>query len=434
MLLGVFIVVAAAAGGGYYFLGHKGVSVSAQYKTPAEADVYVRFDMEAYDQISTNYWIKPGSYAQFNLPELPKLFELAAQKVSSSNVSLASTTRTGVAEMLSQVFATATSSDQKLQWARDMVILVTTTLLPTGRSGLLSDKQETALRQNVSNINPSKDLYQDLGLAPDATVQQVEAAYTQKEAALKGATTTEAKAEQQKIAYAHEVLAQPASKTLYDEHKIEPTAFNHVLGHTLYFNLSKISPTTLQEFALAVEAASTTPGLDSMVLDLRGNVGGSLDFVQNFLGLFIGQNQYAFDLFHQGDYQVQRTTLPQFDRLSRYKEIALLTDGMTQSTAEVTTAAFERFGLGHVVGKTTRGWGTVENTYPIEAMIDPGVKYSLLLVNSITLRPDNQPVEGRGVSPDVDVSKTGWQSQLSKYFKSPSLIQAILSTAKGPLQ
>jgi len=33
-----------------------------------------------------------------------------------------------------------------------------------------------------------------------------------------------------------------------------------------------------------------------MIIDLRGNIGGDLDFPQAFLGLFIGPNQYAFDL------------------------------------------------------------------------------------------------------------------------------------------
>jgi len=219
---------------------------------------------------------------------------------------------------------------------------------------------------------------------------------------------------------------------LYDEHNIEPTAFSRTIGKTLYFNLTKISPTTLQEFALAVENASSTAGLDSMILDLRGNAGGALDFTQYFLGLFIGKDQYAFDLFHQGEYAVQRTVLPQFDRLNRYKEIALLTDGNTQSTAELTTVAFKRFKLGYVVGTKTRGWGTVENTYPLKTQIDDKTKYSLLLVNNLTLRGDNQPVEGRGVEPDVDTSKAGWQSELSKYFTSPSLIQALRSVAAKP--
>ncbi len=418
-------------GAGYYYLETKQADVEVVYKTPHEADVYVRFDMEAYDKLQQNFWMKTED------KDLAQLFQLALQKAANATTTptLVSPDRAGVAAMLADAFAGATSTQAKLDLARNVLIVALYNLPPNGRSGLLSDKQEKELRQNVANVNPAKDLYQDLGLAKGANVEQVAAAAASKEALLKNSTDPKAAEELKKVSYAKEVLTAPGSKALYDEHKIEPTAFSHVLGKTLYFNLTKISPTTLQEFALAVEAASTTPGLDSMILDLRGNVGGSLDFTQYFLGLFIGKDQYAFDLFHQVEYAVQRTALPQFDRLNRYTDIALLTDGNTQSTAELTTVAFKRFKLGHVVGTKTRGWGTVENTYPLETVIDEEARYSLLLVNNITLRGDNQPVEGRGVEPDVDTSKPGWQAQLPTYFTSPSLIQALRTVAaKPPLQ
>jgi hypothetical protein len=56
-------------------------------------------------------------------------------------------------------------------------------------------------------------------------------------------------------------------------------------------------------------------------------------------------------------------------------------------------------------------------------------------VNSLTVREDNQPIEGNGVVPDVDTTKTGWQSELSKQFFSPSLISALRQTAvSAPLR
>jgi len=258
--------------------------------------------------------------------------------------------------------------------------------------------------------------------------EAVEQAYKEKAAVLEKATTTEAKEQLKQVAYARDVLTNQNSKTLYDEKQIEPTVFRRIVGNTLYLSISKISPTTLQEFGVAVDNASTTPRLDSMIIDFRGNIGGSLDFLKYFLGLFVGDKQYAFDLFHQGDYQVERTVLAKFEQLDRYKEIAILTDNMTQSTAELTTATFKRFNLAGVVGGTTRGWGTVENTYPIETVIGEDEKYSLLLVNNITLRDDNQPIEGRGVDPDIDIKNPKWKSELPKVFRNQSLIEAVSKT------
>lgn len=431
-LLALFAVVVVALGGsGFWYVHAKtgvAAAVAAQYKTPEEAaSVYVRFDMEAYDSILTNYWQKVKE------SDLAQLYQLSVEKASGqSTVTLLSQDRAGVAKMLATVFATATSTEVARQLAANTLTVVLYNLAPQGRDQLLSQVQETALRQEVSNVNPGKDLYGDLGVAKGADTQTVNTAYQEKKAELTASSSPAAKAELAQVAYAHDVLTNTADKNRYDTSQVEPTVFSRVIGHTLYLYLSQMAPATVQEFAEAVDAASTTPGLSSMVIDLRGNIGGALAFGQYFLGIFQGQNQYAFDLFHQGDYQVQRTMVPKFDELNRYEEIAVLSDNMTQSTAEVTTAAFKRFHLGHVVGGTTRGWGSVENTYALTTVIDPNTSYSMLLVNSLTLRDDNVPIEGKGVDPDVNIADKNWKSELSKYFTSSSLISAIESTVTSP--
>jgi len=278
-------------------------------------------------------------------------------------------------------------------------------------------------------VNPSVDLYGDLGLEKGASFAEIESAYKKKQAVLAKATTAEAKAELEKVTYAHTVLANAGDKNRYDEGGIEPTTFARVLGETLYISMDKISPTTLQEFAAAVDHASTTPALASMILDFRGNIGGSLDFPAYFFGLFVGENQYAFDFYKQGEYEAQRTPVGKFDELARYKEIAILTDSMTQSTAEVITAMFKRFNMARVVGTATRGWGTVENTFPLKTTIDPGEKYSLFLVRYLTLRDDGQPIEGAGVDPDVNINDKNWRKKLGEHFHSQALIDVISQTA-----
>lgn len=427
-MAGVIILALMAGTGAYWWRLQPAAVATTQYKTPDEADAYVRFDMEVYDIIFTNYWQKAPD------ADLAGLFQLALQKVlnASAPPALLTKDRAGAAHMLAVAVTAASSTEAKKQLALNTAVVALYNLQPAGRSGLLSAKQETALRQEVSNIKPTNDLYKDLDVAAGASVAEVQKAFEVKQTALKNDTSAEAKAALAKAEYAKQVLSDTNTKARYDTAKIEPTVFGRVLGKTLYFNMTQVSPTTLQEFAQAVDHASTTPGLDSLVIDLRGNIGGALDFAQAFLGLFIGQNQYAFDLYHQGEYNVQRTTLGKFAELDRFKEIAILTDNMTQSTAEVTTAAFKRFQLGKIVGTTTRGWGTVENTFPINADIDPENKYSVLLVHSITMREDNQPVEGRGVDPNIDVAKQGWQAELSKAFSSPSLIQVLKQYATQP--
>jgi C-terminal processing protease CtpA/Prc len=414
------------AGGAAYFISQHASVAKEVYKTPQESDPYVRFVMEGYDSIRQNYWEDPKNY------DLGNILKLSLEKASGGSYTLASSTRDAVAAMVGSAISAATTTDAKKNLAINTLMIATYNLQPAGRSGVLSTVQETQLRQNVANVNPAKDLYQDLGLSKGAGVDEVSKAYDAKSKELSASSSPEAKAELDEIAYAKKVLANPDSKTLYDQGGVEPTVWPHVLGNTLYLYISKISPTTLFEFAKAVDNASTTKNIDSLILDVRGNVGGALDFAQNFLGLFAGQNQYAFDLFHQGNYDVQRTVQPKFAELDRFGEIAILTDNMTQSTAEVISAMMKRMHLAKTVGSSTRGWGTVENTYPLNTEIATDTKYSLLLVNSITLRDDNQPIEGRGVDPDVNTGDKDWKAKLSSAFHSTSLIKALSSEAADP--
>lgn len=424
-ILVVLIACLVLIFGAYTYYYHK-TSVDtplakAVYKTDAEKNVYVRFDMEAYDIIKKNYWYKMSD------ENMAQLFQLSLQKAGTLDAvpEIVTKDRKGVADMIESVLLQLPNDEARKKLAIDTLVVATYNLQPNGRSGLLSSKQETELRQTVSNINPTKDLYKDLGVEKGAPAEKVEETYKEKAVVLEKSTSPEAKAELEKITYARKVLTNDSSKKLYDERQIEPTVTGKVLGNTLYLAISKISPSTLQEFGLLVDNASTTPNLDSMIIDFRGNIGGSLDFLMYFLGLFIGQNQYAFDLFHQDEYQVQRTTLPKYDRLARYKELAIMIDSMSQSTAELTTATFKKFNLAHVVGETTRGWGTVENTYPITTVIGQDESYSLLLVNSLTLRDDNTPIEGRGVDPDINIKSTTWKNDLKTVFRNQSLIKAL---------
>jgi hypothetical protein len=409
-LFALFIIAVAVIGGGYAATRHAPVSV--EYKTPEEKDEYVRFVMEGYDTIRKNYW------ASTTEADFTPHFQLSLQKAQNALTApmLPTKDRDGVAKMLSAAFETATSSEAKKNLALGTLNVALYNLQPIGRSGILSQTQETEFRQDVANVDPQKDLYADLGLQKGASSEDIKLAYETKAKILQASSSPEAKEELAKIAHAKEVLANPNTKDLYDVAKIEPTASNNIKGKTLYVKIDRISPTTLIEFGRTVYSATTTLGLNSMIIDLRGNLGGALDFAQAFLGLFLGANQYAFDLFHQNEMNVQRTTQPYFPELARYKDIVLLTDGMTQSTAEVTSAAFKKFKLGTVVGKTTRGWGTVENTFPLNTMIDPKEKYLLLLVHSITLRDDGEPIEGRGVTPNIDITSPDWKTALSKRF------------------
>jgi C-terminal processing protease CtpA/Prc len=406
------------------FRTSESVEKVAEYKTPEEADVYVRFAMEAFDSIQKNYWKKASE------SDLAELLQLSIQRATSSTTPLATKDRAGAAKMLSVAYG-AIPEDKKKQAAIDTLIVALYNLPPVGRAQLLSAKQETELRQDVANVNPEKDLYADVGAPKGATPEEVKEAFEKKKEELEKVDTPEAKQQLAQAAYAADVLTEEQTKARYDTAKVEPTIFTRNIGDTYYLYVERMSPTTFDEFIQAIN--NVDPKIRNLVIDLRGNIGGALDIAPAWIGLFVGQNSFTFDLFHQEEYEPIRSPIAKLEKLEQFQEVAILTDGMTQSTAEVLTAALKRFNIAKVVGATTRGWGTVENTFPLTTTVDPAEKYTLLLVHSLTLRDgDNQPIESRGVDPDIQISDPAWRTVLVKHFKSTSLIEAIRSLAAKP--
>jgi len=422
LVVGVLIAGALTGGafGAYQWYASPAQVADASYQTPEEADAYVRFDMEIFDIITREYWQAADE------GELAELYRLALMKARGTTEEiLLSPDRAGTAKMLAAAI-NGTSAENLKNLAVDLGIIVLANLAPQGRNGLLSEKDEQTFRDNANNVDRSRDLYETLGVESGAPVAAVAEAFEEKKAALEKEGTPEAETRLAEAEYAKSVLTNETTKVVYDEAKIEPSLVSRVMGGTLYINLSQVTPGTFNEFIGTLEKTARMPELTSLILDLRGNIGGTLDFAKYLLALFVGPNQYAFDLLRHGELIVERTpAIARIPALETFKEIAILTDEMTQSTAELTASMLKRRNLARVVGTKTRGWGSVENTYPIKTEIAEGEKYSVLLVNSLTLREDNEPIETRGVDPDIDVSAPDWREKLRSELRSSSLIRAI---------
>ena len=301
---------------------------------------------------------------------------------------------------------------------------VLASLAPVGRSGLYTEKQETQLKNTVSNINPEKDLYKDLGLQKGASEAAVQQAFQKLSA---GETGEKLKS----LTYAKDTLTKKDTKEKYDKAGIEPTIFTKVMNsNILYVQFKKFSPTSLEEFQKAFENYKDVSGLNSLVLDLRGNVGGAIDATAYFLGFFLGRGQYAFDFYHKGEYLPFKTQTDKLASITRFKQVVVLIDANSQSSAEMMAASLKKYHAGVIVGVPTKGWGTVERVFPLDNQISQKEKYSIFLVHSITLRDDNLPIEGRGVEPDINIKDPNWPQKLLQYFNNPAIIAAVKDILK----
>ena len=412
----ILVIFSIAAGFGYSQFNNRGAlsrtAVQAGKNTPKA------FLGESYDKIKDNYWDNISDI------QLIELFKLAAEKNGSKRLSDKIENKE---QLISELLSTQKdlSQDQKSKFIPLVLSIVLGSLNPVGRSGLFTTKQEEQLKNTVENINPQKDLYKDLGVNKGASETAVIDAFQKQEEQLKGQNTPAAKDKLKQLTYAKDVLTNRDRKQNYDQKGIEPTIFTRVpASGILYLQFKKFSPTTLEEFQKAFESYKDTP-LYGLILDLRGNVGGAIDATAYFLGYFLGKNQYAFDFYHKGEYKPFKTPTDKLASISKYKQIVILVDQSTQSSAEMMAASLKKYRVGVVLGVPTKGWGTVERVFPLENQISDTEKYSIFLVHSIALRDDNLPIEGRGVEPNVNIKQPDWAQQLFTYIRNPELILAV---------
>lgn len=393
----IFVVIFAIAGGGWYW----------KTRVVENRDKYELFAGEVWETIKTNYWEKVED------KDLAKLFLLATKRATErEDITLISEDKKGVEILIKSI-----EDKAKVPLVMDMVLA---NLAPFERSRLYSIKEQTSLVNNVNNVNPGSDYFSQLGVDKNATDEEVEKVYA------KVTKTPE-------IEQAYKVLKDEDSRKMYQVSGVEPTIDYRLIGENVfYMHLTKFSPTSLEEFARVSEKVDDRgPELNSLILDLRGNIGGAIDGLPYFLGPFIGIDNYAYQFYQQGEKKDFKTLIGWMNSLVRYKKVVILIDENSQSTAEVMAATLKKYNVGVVLGTTTKGWGTVERVFELKNQISDTEKYSLFLVHHITLREDGQPIEGRGVDPMISIKDPNWKKELLARFGSSELVRAVENVYKG---
>lgn len=437
-LIGIIITLLVFSSGalaGYYLPAQLTPIISNAYsKLPFNRqEPTVAFLLEIYDKIKSEYW------EDLSDEQLSTSFEQVIKKRQTTTESLITQNRQGVEKMLSGII-NSMDQDKRKEFVISIAQDVLVNLKPAGRSRLYTQKMGTDLKNLVQNINPEKDLYKDVGVEKGASSEKVEQAVGEYEQRLeqekKQAKTSLAKKEIEKrmetLQYAKDVLTSPEKKQKYDTIGAEPTVFTRpVTKHILHLQIKRISPTTFDEFKNAIEKDNKNDGPNGLILDLRENIGGSLDIVPTLTGAFLGPNQPSFDLFRKGKYEPVRTNIDKLKGASGFKQIVVIIDENGQSSAELLAVVFKRYNLGVLLGKKTKGWGTIEQLYPLKNQITPDENYSIFLVNHVTIRDDGQPIEGRGVEPHILIDDPGWDKKLFEDVKRDDLVDAVKAVIKS---
>ena len=134
-----------------------------------------------------------------------------------------------------------------------------------------------------------------------------------------------------------------------------------------------------------------------ILLDLRGNGGGSTDGAAAALGIF-EPGVPAFPLLHRGQVTEVLAAVAPAESSHWRGPAAVLVDGATASAAEMLAGGLAKYRRGPLLGQRTYGKGCVQEYF--RDRVGVGV---LRLTTRLYTLPDGSPVQRRGLVPDIFV-------------------------------
>lgn len=124
-----------------------------------------------------------------------------------------------------------------------------------------------------------------------------------------------------------------------------------------YIAISLFSSVSNNQFREKLEELEKK-GIDSLVIDVRGNSGGYLSSVTDIMQMFLKKGSVLYQLKDDSGVKVRKDTTKE----SRKYPVAVIVNGGSASASEILASAIKESYKGFVVGTNTYGKGTVQQT------------------------------------------------------------------------
>ena len=169
-------------------------------------------------------------------------------------------------------------------------------------------------------------------------------------------------------------------------------------AHTGYIELTEFSDHTGEEFANALDRL-LKEGIDSLVIDLRGNPGGLLDAAVEVAEPFFKKGELI--VYTQGRKPADREEYrAEAEGAPLTLPVAILINAGSASAAEVVTGALKDTGRAVVVGERSFGKGSVQSIFKLKN------GEGLRLTTARYYTPGGVSIHEKGISPQVEVVMT----------------------------
>ena len=177
-----------------------------------------------------------------------------------------------------------------------------------------------------------------------------------------------------------------------DEIEIETVSYEMLKDRIGYIAVSEFEETTFGQYKSAVEEL-TAQGMEGLIVDLRNNPGGSLSGVCEIADYMLPEGLIVYTEDKAGEKKEYKSTGEEsFD-----KPLAILVNGNSASASEIFSGAVQDHGTGTIVGTQTYGKGVVQSIFDLK----DGTCLKLTVSEYFT--PNGRTIQGKGVTPDVEV-------------------------------
>ena len=194
-------------------------------------------------------------------------------------------------------------------------------------------------------------------------------------------------------------------------------------GSIGYVAVSQFSGDAADRFDAAIDYFREN-GVEGMVIDLRNNPGGFLDYVSRMADRILPEGTIVYTEDREGNRETWTSDAEYYD-----VPVVVLVNGMSASASEIMAASVQALGRGQVVGTTTYGKGVVQ-TLTTFREDGAGLQYT----TASYFDANGRSINGVGVTPDLEVPLEGSRVPFEPDPQSDNQLAAALQVLNTQIQ
>lgn len=221
------------------------------------------------------------------------------------------------------------------------------------------------------------------------------------------------------VSRAEETLELSANRAEYTS----TTVTSHMIDDIGLVRIYSFAANTEEQFKTAYHSL-TGQGATALVIDLRNNLGGTLESTESILDFLLPEGNLYTTVYKDGREEEHPS-----DANCVSLPMAVLVNGNSASASELFAGAMQDFGAAKLVGTKTYGKGVMQNTYTLKD------KSSVVLTFAYFNLPNGENYDGVGITPNVEVTL---DEEQTKHFyqltdeEDPQLQEALLQVQNTP--